>query len=87
KYSTSPGTAQSGSDYVHTSGTLTFAAGETLKTITVQIVGDTVSEPNESFTVALNTPSGGATIARGTATGMILDDGGSRVFLPLVLRN
>jgi len=87
KYSTSPGTAQSGSDYVHTSGTLTFAAGETLKTITVQIVGDTISEPNESFTVALNTPSSGTTLARGTATGTIRDDGGSRVFLPLVVRN
>ncbi|MBN1922810.1 MAG: right-handed parallel beta-helix repeat-containing protein, partial [Anaerolineae bacterium] len=87
KYVTSPGTAQSGSDYTHTSGTLSFAAGETLKTITVQIVGDTISEANESFTVALNTPSSGTTIARGTATGTILDDGGSRVFLPLVLRN
>lgn len=87
KYSTSPGTALSGSDYVHTSGTLTFAAGETLKTITVQIVGDTISEPNESFTVALNTPSSGTSLARGTATGTIRDDGGSRVFLPLVVRN
>jgi hypothetical protein len=85
-YITSPGTAKSGSDYVHTSGTLIFAADETLKTITVQIVGDEVGEPTETFTVSLNTPSGGATIARGAATGTIWEQLYT-VYLPLVMRN
>ena len=87
KYATSPGTAQAGEDYIHTSGTLTFAAGETLKTISVQIVGDDVSEANETFTVSLNTPTGGTTIARSSASGLIYDDGGFRVYVPLVVRN
>ncbi len=85
-YTTSPGTAQSGSDYIHTSGTLTFAAGETLKTITVQIVGDQVNEPTEAFTVSLNTPTGGAVIASGVATGIIWEQLYT-VYLPLVMRN
>jgi chitinase len=38
-------------DYQSTSGTLTFAANETSKVITVPIVGDTTVEPNESFIV------------------------------------
>jgi hypothetical protein len=86
KYNTSPRTAQSGSDYIHTSGTLTFAAGETLKIITVQIVGDEIEERNETFVVALHTPSSGTTIGRGTATGIILDGNQIYVFLPLTLR-
>ncbi len=85
-YITSPGTAKSGSDYVHTAGTLTFAAGETLKTITVQIVGDEQDEPAETFTVSLNTPTGGAVIARSSATGAIWERLYT-VYLPLVLRN
>lgn len=84
-YITSPGTAQSGSDYIHTSGTVTFAAGEILKTITVQIVGDQANEPTEAFTVSLNTPTGGATIDRGVATGTIWEEIHT-VYLPLVLR-
>ncbi|MCB9446639.1 MAG: hypothetical protein H6669_20600 [Ardenticatenaceae bacterium] len=86
KYITSPGTALAGADYIHTGGTLTFAAGETMKTITVAIVGDEESEPNETFSVSLNTPTGGAVIDRSTATGLILDDGGSFVYLPMIVR-
>lgn len=87
KYVTSPGTAQSGSDYAHTSGTLTFAAGETVKTLAVTIYGDEDVEPHEAFTVGLNTPTGGATIGDGSATGTILDDDGIgfSIFMPLVI--
>jgi chitinase len=72
-FATSNGTATAGSDYVAKTGTLTFAAGETTKTISVAAIGDSVAETNEGFTVALSNPTG-ATIARGTATGTITND-------------
>ena len=72
-YSTANGTATAGSDYTATSGTLTFAAGETSKTVHVDIGGDTASEANETFTVRLSNASG-ATIADATAVGTIVDD-------------
>ena len=51
-YSTANGTAIAGSDYVATSGVLTFAPLETTKTFTVQILGDqNYNEPNEYFSV------------------------------------
>ena len=56
--------------------TLSFAAGDTTKTVTVQTTEDTLAEPNETFSVTLSNPTGGATIAPdgGTATGTITDD-------------
>ena len=72
-YSTANGTATAGSDYTATSGTLTFATGETSKTVHVDIGGDTASEANEAFTVTLSNASG-ATIADATAVGTIVDD-------------
>jgi hypothetical protein len=52
--------ATAGSDYVAASGTLTFAAGETSKTIPVTINGDTTPEPPESFDVNLFNATGAA---------------------------
>ncbi|MDZ4267955.1 MAG: Calx-beta domain-containing protein [Mycobacterium sp.] len=72
QYSTSDGTATSGGDYAVTSGALTFAPGETSKTISVVVFGDTVLEGTESFVVTLSSPSG-ATIGDGTGAGTILD--------------
>jgi aryl-phospho-beta-D-glucosidase BglC (GH1 family)/cellulase/cellobiase CelA1 len=72
-YATADGTATAGSDYTAGSGTLTFAAGETSKTISVPIIGDTVVEANETFSIALSGASG-ATIAQGSAVGTIVDD-------------
>ncbi len=72
-YATANGTATGGSDFVAGSGTVTFAAGETSKTVHVDIIGDTSVEANETFTLNLSSPSG-ATIARGTATGTITND-------------
>jgi Ca2+-binding RTX toxin-like protein len=56
------------------SGTVSFAAGETSKVITVNVQGDTTVEPNENFTVTLSNPTNGATITTATATGTITDD-------------
>jgi len=72
-YTTQAGTATSGTDYNAVAGTLTFAPGETVKTVQVSVVADTAAEGNESFQVVLSNPTG-ATIATGTATGTIVDD-------------
>lgn len=58
-------------------GSLTFTAGETSKTITVQVAGDSSVEPDESFTVTLSTPSAGSEITTATAQGVILNDDAS----------
>ncbi|MDG4666483.1 Calx-beta domain-containing protein [Mycobacterium sp. 236(2023)] len=71
-YATSNGTATGGSDYAATTGTLTFAPGETRKTINVVVFGDTQMEGNESFIVTLSSPTG-ATIADGTGAGTIVN--------------
>ncbi|WP_149979810.1 ELWxxDGT repeat protein, partial [Microcystis aeruginosa] len=56
------------------SGTVSFAAGETSKVITVDVQGDTTVEPNENFTVTLSNATNGATITTATATGTIEND-------------
>ncbi len=75
-YATSNGTATTaGSDYTARTGTLTFAAGDTSKTFTVSVTGDTTDEgASETFTVTLSNATGGAGIDDGAATGTILDD-------------
>ena len=75
------GTATSGTDYTAvTAGTLTFAAGDTSKTVTVSVTGDTVDEPNETVVLRLSSPSN-ATLAGGVTTldgtGTITDDDGA----------
>jgi C4-type Zn-finger protein len=74
EFATANGTATAPSDYVAGSGTVTFAAGETAKTITVGVNGDTAREANETFTVNLANAAGNATIADGHAVGTILND-------------
>lgn len=71
-YTTQDGTAIAGEDYTPTSGTLIFAPGETTKTVTVAIVGDGVSEPTESFSLAVSNPATAAPPTLGTGT--IYDD-------------
>src|SRR5581483_3512923 len=60
KYGTANGTASSGSDYTSTSGTLTFSPGQTSKTITVKVTGDTTQESDELFFVNLSGASSNA---------------------------
>ena len=73
-YSTLAGTASAESDYQAASGQLVFADGATSKTITVNIAGDTAVEPDETFTVQLANPTGGATLGDSSALGTILND-------------
>ncbi len=72
-YATSNGTATAGSDYTAASGTLTFAAGETSKTVSVAVAGDTTVEGNETFYLNLSGATN-ATIAAGQGVGAIVDD-------------
>ena len=58
-----------------TSGSLTFAADETSKTITVNTVEDSIHELDETFTVTLSSPSSNARLgAAKSAAGTIDDD-------------
>ncbi len=77
-YAISGGTATSGTDYTAlTAATLTFAAGETTKTVTVSVTGDTLDEADETVILRLSSASG-ATLTGGEstldATGTITDD-------------
>jgi chitinase len=74
QFATADGSATAGADYVSVNGTLTFAPGERSKTIEVAVVGDTVAEANETFTLALTNPTGGVGLGRASATGTIVDD-------------
>jgi len=73
-YATANGSATAGSDYIATSGTLTFAPGVTSLTISVAVNGDTVIEPDEVFYVNLSNASPGAGLSDGQGVGTILDD-------------
>ncbi|MCC9601569.1 M12 family metallo-peptidase [Stieleria sp. JC731] len=56
------------------SGTANFADGETSKTITIDISGDTLVEPDEAFDVTLSNATASGNIVTGTASGLIIND-------------
>jgi len=68
------GTASASDFSGATSGDLNFAAGETAKTITFHVAGDTSYEGDETFHVTLSTPSTGSTLGTATAAGVIAND-------------
>ena len=55
-------------------GTLNFAAGETSKTISIGVTGDSVFEPDETFSITLANPSSNVSITTATASGTIVND-------------
>jgi len=59
------------------SGIVSFAVGETSKTFTVNVQGDTAVEPNEGFTVHLSNPSAGAYVSLGGFGTTIFGDDGA----------
>ena len=74
-YATSDGTAQAGTDYVSTSGTLSFADGETSKSFMVTVLDDGASGNNLTVNVALTNPAGGLLIGgRSSATLWIVEN-------------
>lgn len=72
-YATADGTATAPADYTNTSGTLTFTPGQTTRTITVPVIGETVPEANETFFVNLSGATN-ATISDNQGVGTITND-------------
>jgi sugar lactone lactonase YvrE len=72
-YTTADGSASAGKDYFALSGTVTFAPGQTARTILLATQEEAVLDGNETFGVQLTNPAGGATIGTGTATVTIVD--------------
>jgi chitinase len=73
QYSTLDNTAIAGSDYVAAAGSLTFAPGETNKSIAVAVLGDQEVEANETFAMGLQAAAG-AVIADPLGVGTIVND-------------
>ena len=74
-FRTVDGTATtSDKDYVAQTGTVTFAPGETTKTITIQVKGDSKREADETFFVDLFGNSGNSLFTKNRGTGTILND-------------
>lgn len=73
-YATANGSADSGNDFVFTSGTLNFAPGVVSSTVTVTINSDVADELDETFLLNLSNPTGGATIYDGQGVVTIKDD-------------
>ena len=65
--------AKAGADYLSQSGTVIFEPGQTERTIQIQLMGDTIEEPDESFLVVL-TDAGDASIATPNGAAWIRDD-------------
>jgi hypothetical protein len=72
-FATADGSAVASSDYAASSGTITFAPGETSTTVDVAITGDIDVEADETFTIALSRPAN-ATVADGSAIGTIQNE-------------
>jgi len=70
---TSPGTATASTDYNSLNLVVIFNPGTVTRTLDVTILGDTVLEQNETFSVTL-TETFGTTASDGVGTGTILDD-------------
>ncbi|HBZ30750.1 MAG TPA: hypothetical protein DEO56_09180, partial [Nitrosomonas nitrosa] len=86
-YTTSPGTAVSGTDYTPVSGTLTFLPGQTMAAVQVDVLGDTAVEASELFSLILSEPQNavlgdGGSGREGIAT--ILDDDAGSIFEPVI---
>ncbi len=73
-WATASGSAVAGTDFTGASGTVSFAAGEAQKTVTVNVLGDLVVESDEQFTVTLSGASSGLTIADSQGVGSITND-------------
>ena len=74
----SSSTASAGTDFAGVAGTLTFAAGETQKTVSVAVKGDASDEEDETVVIKLS-DAVNASISTATASGTITDDDASPV--------
>ncbi|MBD8524602.1 Calx-beta domain-containing protein [Pseudomarimonas arenosa] len=74
QYSTANGSATAPADYTSSSGSLSFAANETSKTVTIPIVDDAIDEPNQTFVLSLSSPGGGASLGTPSSTTLTIQD-------------
>lgn len=74
QYNTSNRTAMAGTDYVATSGTLTFNPGEVTKKIPVTVIGDSQIELTEAFSMVLSSPKNAMLISSQGVASIIDDD-------------
>ncbi|MDQ3645649.1 MAG: hypothetical protein M3345_01790, partial [Actinomycetota bacterium] len=73
-YATQDGTATAGSDYQASNGQLTFDAGQRVKKLTITLQNDSVSEGDESFSLAFSNPTGAELASPSTTNISISDD-------------
>ncbi|MDB5350863.1 MAG: retention module-containing protein [Planctomycetota bacterium] len=74
---TQDGSAKAGKDYLPLRSTITFLPGETVKTLAISVLGNAKKQHDRTFFVSI-VASTGATVARGQATGTIVDDDGHK---------
>ena len=75
RIATEPGTATAGADFTAVDGTLSWADGDGAdKTFTVPLLADAAIEPDETFTVRLTAPTGGAVLGSPAAATVTLHD-------------
>ncbi|MEG3439826.1 Calx-beta domain-containing protein [Pannus brasiliensis CCIBt3594] len=73
KYATADGSALAGSDYLATSGTLTFNPGETSKSFSIAVYGDSIAESDETLLINFTDPLN-ATLTNNQTVFTIVDD-------------
>ncbi len=71
-YATTSTRAVAGGDFLPVAGRVTFAPGETTRTVVVSVIGDSLDEPDETVNLALSAPVNLSLPAQ--ALGTILDD-------------
>src|SRR5206468_2091058 len=72
-YTTANGSALAGADYVAQSGTLSLSSSTPTRQVLVSVLGDTLDEPDETFSVLLSNPTN-ASITDAQGVGTITDD-------------
>jgi hypothetical protein len=73
-FATANGSAAAAGDYTSLSGTVTFLPGVTGRQIIVQVVGDVLIEPNETFSVNLSSPTNATIVSPGFGVGTITNN-------------
>jgi hypothetical protein len=82
-YATANGTAEAGRDFTAANGSITLLSGETKKTITIDVTGDTEFEGDEAFELQLTNANGAVFDGGGNTysiTGMIKNDDDANQF-------
>ena len=75
QYATANGSATAGADYTATSGTLSWADGESgPKSFSVSIVNDSLVESSETVNLSISSPTGGATLGSPASSVLTITD-------------